>query len=101
MMSLVRKLVVLGFAVIQLVLVARILLDIGVIPPDIGLTDLVVQWSDVLAAPVQGIGGMFGGGGGGLGGLGEGLNPAMVGALVGWSLVEGLILMVVRKFEAV
>lgn len=101
MMSLVRKLVVLGFAVIQLVLVARILLDIGVIPPDIGLTDLIVQWSDVLAAPVQGIGGMVGGGGGGLGGLGEGLNPAMVGALVGWSLVEGLILMVVRKFEAV
>jgi hypothetical protein len=31
--GLVRRLVVLAFAVIQLVLVARILLDIGVIPP--------------------------------------------------------------------
>jgi hypothetical protein len=105
-MGLVRKLVVLAFAVIQLVLVARILLDLGVIPADFAWTGAIVTWSDALAAPVQGVGSglgeIFGGGGiPGMGpGLGDGLNPAMVAALVGWTVVEGLVLRVVAKFVA-
>ena len=39
---LVRRMVVLGSAVIQLVLVARILLDLGVIPEDGTLPGLVI-----------------------------------------------------------
>lgn len=105
-MGIVRKLVVLAFAVIQLVLVARILLDLGVIPADVGFAGAVVEWSDTLAAPVAGIGGgfgdLFGGGIPGLSpGLGEGLNPVMLAALAGWTLVEGLVLRVVMKFAAV
>ena len=105
-MGLIRKLVVLAFAVIQLVLVARILLDLGVIPADFGSAAMIVTWSDTLAAPVQGLGaglgGMFGGGGipGMSPGLGDGLNPAMVAALIGWTVVEGLVLRVVSKFAA-
>jgi hypothetical protein len=107
LMGLVRKLVVLGFAIIQLVLVARILLDIGVIPADWGYSSSIVAWSDTLAAPVAGIGGglgdLFGGGGiPGMGpGLGDGLNPVMLAALFGWTVVEGLVLRVVGKFASV
>jgi len=105
LVGLVRKLVVLAFAVIQLTLVARILLDLGVIPADLGWADAIVSWSDTLAAPVQGLGSglseIFGGGGvPGVGGLGDGLNPAMAAALFGWTVVEGLVLRVVAKFAA-
>src|SRR5690606_19940530 len=98
-LGLVRTLVLLAFAVIQLVLVARILLDRGVIPADVGFAGVILTWSDTLAAPVAGIGSglgsIFGGGGtfggGGIPGmgpsLGEGLNPAMLAALVGWTVV--------------
>lgn len=105
-MGLIRKVVVLGFAFIQLILVARILADLGVIPADFAWIDAVVTWSDALAAPVQGLGsglgGIFGGGGvPGIGpGLGDGLNPAMIAALVGWTIVEGLVMRVVGKFAA-
>jgi hypothetical protein len=105
--GLLRKVVVLAFAVIQLILVARILLDLGVIPTDLGISDLIISWSDALAAPVEALGaglaGMFGGGGvPGLGPVaGDGLNPSMIAALIGWSIVEGLVLGVVRKFAAV
>lgn len=100
-MRLIRRVAVLGFAVIQLVLVARILLDVGVIPADVGFADTLVAWGDALAAPVAAIGGAFGGSGGIGIGLGDGLNPVMIGALVGWSVVESLVLMVVRRLEAV
>ncbi len=103
LMGLVRRLVLLGFAVIQLILVARILLDLGVIPADLGLVDAILAWSDALAAPVRGLGDSLGGlfgGGGAAPGLGAGLNPSMLAALVGWSVVEGLILGVVAKFSA-
>ena len=103
--GLVRKLVVLAFAIIQLVLVARILLDVGVVPADFAWADGIVTWSDALAAPVQGIGSglgeIFGGGGIPGMGLGEGLNPVMLAALAGWTVVEGLVLRVVTKFAAV
>ncbi len=95
-----RRLVVLGFAVLQAVLVARILLDLGVIPADGTLGEFVTTASDLLAAPVQGIGGMFGAMG--LEGIaGEGFNPVMLVALAGWSVVEGLVMRVVRKFDQV
>lgn len=101
-----RRLVLLAFAVIQLVLVTRILLDLGVIPAQATIADFVVPLSDALAAPVaglgSGLGGLLGGGsifGGGL--AGDGLNPAMVAALVGWTIVEGLVLRVVSRSVAI
>lgn len=111
LMGLLRKAVVLAFAVIQLILVARVLLDLGVIPAEGVALDLIVPASDTLAAPVAGLGGGLGGllGGGipGMGGLpgagqalGGGLNPAMLAALAGWTIVEGLVLRVVGKFAA-
>jgi hypothetical protein len=105
-MRLIRRLVVLAFAVIQLILVGRILLDLGVLPTVGAIADIVVPWGDALAAPVQGLGNSLGGffGSGaipGLGAAGGGLNPAMVAALAGWTIVEGLVLRVVGKFAAV
>jgi len=111
--GLLRKVVVLAFAVIQLILVARILLDLGLVPAEGAALEFLVPWSDALAAPVaglgDGLGGLLGGGGRpGLGGLpgtgqalGGGLNPAMLGALAGWTIVEALVLRVVGKFAAV
>ncbi len=106
LMGVLRKLVVLAFALIQLVLVLRILLDLGVIPAEWGFSDLIVTWSDALAAPVAGIGGGLAGlMGGGIPGmdpsLGAGLNSAILAALAGWTVVEGLVLRVVRKFAAI
>ena len=95
----VRRVVVLAFAVIQLVLVARILLDLGVVPGGGWLGELIVTYSDILAAPVQRAGSNFGG----LfaAGAGTGLNVTMLVALAGWSIVEGLIMRVVKKFDEV
>jgi hypothetical protein len=114
LMGLLRKVVVLAFAVIQLILVARILLDLGLVPAEGAALEFLVPWSDALAAPVaglgDGLGGLLGGGGGlpGLGGLpgtgqalGGGLNPAMLAALAGWTIVEALVLRVVGRFAAV
>jgi len=107
LMGLVRKLVVLAFAVIQLILVGRILLDLGIIPAEGAALQYLVPWSDALAAPVKslgdGLGGLLGDGGiPGMGpGLGGGLNAAMLAALVGWTIIEGLVLRVVGKFAAV
>lgn len=106
-MRLVRRLVVLAFAVIQLILVGRILLDLGIIPAEGLALEYLLPLSDALAAPVrglgEGLGGLLGGGGipGSGRGLGGGLNPTMVGALAGWTIVEALVLRVVGKFAAV
>lgn len=101
---LLRRLTVAVFALIQAVLVARILLDIGLIPADSGFGETIISLSDFLAAPVQGVGNglnsMFGGTG--LDSMaGEGFNSVMLVALVGWSVVEGLVMRVVRKFDEV
>ena len=99
---LLRRAVALVFAVVQLVLVARILLDLGVIPLDSSIGEMIVTYSDLLAAPVEGIGNGLGFGGGGFGSMaGEGFNAVMLAALVGWSVVEGLVMRVVRKFDQV
>jgi hypothetical protein len=98
-LRLIGRLVVLAFAVIQLILVARILLDLGVIPADLPGVDLIGPWSEVLIAPVAGLAsGVFGGGFGGALVPGGGFDPAVMGALVGWTIVEGLVLGVVRRF---
>jgi hypothetical protein len=100
---LVNRLVVLAFAVIQAVLVARILLDLGVIPADWGISAGIAGWSDTLAAPVSGLtGGLFDGGAtSGLGpSFGDGFNPVMLAALFGWTMVEGLVMGVVRKLAS-
>lgn len=101
---LLARLVVLVFAVIQLVLVVRILLDLRVFPPEGVWSERIIAWSDALAAPVQGVGGGIGGmfGGGDLGMIpGAGFNPVMVAALAGWSVVEWLSMRVVQKLASV
>lgn len=99
-----RRVVVLVFAMIQLTLVLRILLDLGIIPADGTVGLAIIHWSDLLAAPVEGIGSGLSGliGGGGFDFIaGEGLNPVMIAALAGWTVLETLIMRVVRKFESV
>ncbi len=98
-----RRVVLLAFALIQLLLVARILLDLGVIPPVGSWSEFIITWSDIFAAPVEGLGeGLFGGAGGlGLPIAGEGFNPVMIAALIGWSLVEALVMRAVNKFAAI
>jgi len=100
----IRRVVLLAFALIQLVLVARILLDLGVIPADTAVSEPIVDFSERLAAPVQGVGGALPFGLGGVlggGGVGGGLNVAMLMALAGWTVVEALVMRVVRKFDAI
>ncbi len=101
---LIRRAVLLTFALIHLVLVARILLDLGVIPADAGIGELIATWSNVLAAPVQGVGSgldsLFGGGGF-TAIAGDGFDPAIVAALLGWTVVQNLVMRVVRKFDEI
>ncbi|MDH3189053.1 MAG: hypothetical protein OEM39_00180 [Acidimicrobiia bacterium] len=99
-----RRLTVFLFALIQAILVARILVDLGIIPIDNGFSDFIVTWSNILAAPVQGIGSGVGAlfGGGGIDMIaGEGIDPVIVIALIGWSVIEPWVMRVVRKFEEV
>ena len=100
----IQGLFILAFTLIQLILVARILLDIGVIPAAGSWGEFIISTSDTLAAPVQGIGNGLAGmlGGGGLDMIaGEGLNGVMIVALAGWSVLEALVMRVVRKFSAI
>lgn len=116
----VGRVVALLFALIQGVLIARILLDLGIIPAENSFGTFIIVWSDTLAAPVQGIGGglggLFGGGvpvgippgvpglpGGELlgGGAGTGFNPTMLAALAGWTAVEWLVMRFVNKLRQV
>lgn len=90
----IKRVVVWAFAAVQAILVARILLDLGVIPEDWSINGFIVSASDALAAPVQGLGNMFGSFGGP---AGDGFNPIMVGALIGWTMVEALVMRVVNK----
>jgi len=96
--------VLLTFALIHLVVVVRILLDLGVVPEDGGVGELIVSWSNVLAAPVQGVSSgldsLFGGEGF-TANAGDGFDPAIVAALAGWSVVQGLVMRVVRKFDEI
>jgi len=90
----IRQLIFIAFGVIQAVLGARILLDLGVLPPDMPLVDLIVPISDALAAPVTAIAERFGAA---PPDIGMGLNPTIVTALIGWSLLEAVVLMVLGR----
>ena len=100
----VRRAVLLVFTIIQAILVARIVVDLGVIGAETGFGEFVISWSNVLAAPVQGVSSgldsLFGGGGF-TAIAGDGFDPAIVAALAGWSVVEGLVMRVVRKFDQI
>lgn len=101
---LIRRVVVLLFTLIQGVLIARILIDLGVIPTENGFSDFIVFWSNFLAAPVQGIGSGLGAlfGGGGIEMIaGEGLDAVIVTALIGWTVVEKLAMRFFTKLETV
>ena len=58
------------------------------------LVDLIVPISDALAAPVTAIVERFGAA---PPDFGMGLNPAIVTALIGWSLIEAVVLMVLGR----
>ena len=90
----IRQLVVGAFGLVQLVLGARIMLDLGVLPSDMPFVGLIVPFSDALAAPITSLAERFGAS---PPGIGAGLNPAIVTALIGWSLVEMVVLMVVGR----
>ena len=94
-LAFVRRLIVIAFGVVQLILIARIASDLGYLPEAIP-TALVVQWSDALAAPVAGIADSFLGGSGI--GAGSGLNMTMVAALAAWSAVEGILWGILGRF---
>lgn len=102
--TLFRKTVLLAFALIHVVLVSRILLDLGIIPEDNRFGELIATWSGVLAAPVQGLGSgldsLFGGGGF-TAIAGDGFDPAIIAALIGWTLVQNLVMRAVRKFDEI
>jgi hypothetical protein len=69
LIGLIRRLVILGFGVVQLILIARIALDLGYLP-DAVPADLVIAWSDAVAAPVEQLAAAVLGPGGRLGFLG-------------------------------
>lgn len=101
---LIRRVVVLLFTLIQGVLIARIFIDLGVIPTENTFSDVIVFWSNFLAAPVQGIGSGLGTlfGGGGIEMIaGEGLDAVIVTALIGWTVVEKLAMRFFSKLETV
>lgn len=90
----IRQLVIAAFGLVQAVLGARILLDLGVLPTDMPFVNLIVPFSDMLAAPIIALAEWFGAG---TPGVGAGLNPAIVTALIGWSLIEMVALMVIGR----
>lgn len=90
----VRQLIVVAFAIIQAILGARILLDLGVLPMDMPFVDFIEPASNALAAPVVALAERFGAE---APGFGAGLDPAIVTALIGWSLIEVVVLMVVGR----
>ncbi len=100
----IRRAVLLVFALIHTVLIARILLDLGVIPEGNGFADSIAAWSNVLAAPVQGVSSGLDsllGGGGFTAIAGDGFDPAILAALAGWTVVQKLVMRVVRKFDEI
>jgi hypothetical protein len=53
-----RQLVVIVFGVIQLILVARIAIDLGALSAEGGNADFVITTTEALAAPVQALAGL-------------------------------------------
>jgi hypothetical protein len=87
----VRRIIVIVFGAIQAVLTARIAIDFGFLPAEGGIADLVVPLSETLAAPIQVVADAVGVDFSGI--PGAGIDPAILTALIGWSIVEGLVLL--------
>jgi hypothetical protein len=90
----IRQLVVAAFGLVQTVLGLRILLDLGVLPLDMPFSELIEPLSDALAAPITALAERFDAA---PPDFGMGLNPAIVTALIGWSIIEMVVLMVVGR----
>jgi hypothetical protein len=90
-----RRLIVIAFGLIQLVLTARLAMDLGMFSAEGDLADLIVRLSEALASPIQvaahAIGVSF------EGFPGSGMDPAILTALIGWSIVEAIVLMIVGR----
>ena len=88
-----RQIIVIAFGAIQLILGARIAIDLGFLPAEGGIADFVIPTSEALAAPIQAIADAIGFD---LSGIpGGGVDPVILAALIGWSIVEGIVLMLV------
>jgi hypothetical protein len=86
-----QSLIVIGFGLIQLVLVGRIAIDLGFLSSEGNVADFVISASEALAAPVQAVSDAMGIH---LVGVpGAGIDAAILAALLVWSLVEGILLM--------
>jgi hypothetical protein len=92
------RLIVLAFGVIQLILAARIAIDFGIIASDGAIAGLVIPVSEALASPMQALADAIGID---LSAVpGAGIDPAILAALVGWSAIEGLALMIFSRSAA-
>lgn len=92
------RLIVLAFGAIQLVLATRIAIDFGLIPSDGAIADVVIPLSEALASPMQALADAIGIDFGGV--PGAGIDPAILTALIGWSAIEGLALMIFSRSAA-
>lgn len=108
LVPLLTKTVVLGFGAIQGLLTLRLVMGFLDLPQAImQFEPTVMVLTEPLIDPFRGFQGLLGGGLGGLGGLGgmpgggftDGLDSAVLVALVGWSLVELVVLGVLRIFR--
>ncbi len=89
------RLIVLAFGAIQLILTARLAIDAGILPSAGAIADVIVPASEALAAPIQALADAIGVD---LSGVpGAGFDPAILVALVGWTAVEGLALMIFSR----
>jgi hypothetical protein len=90
-----RRLIVLTFGVLQLFLLARLAIDLRVVSAGGEVARVIVRLSEALAAPVQvvadAIGVNFDAA------PGAGMDPAIITALIGWSVVEAILLMVFSR----
>jgi hypothetical protein len=91
-----RRLVLFAFGAIQLVLVARIAIDLGFLPAGGDLAGFIAPLSDTLAAPVRALGDAIGVDFTAAAGS---VDPAIIGALVGLSAIEGIVLMIVARTQ--
>ena len=89
-----RRLILFAFGAIQLVLVARIAIDLDVLPASGDLAGFIVPLSDTLATPVRALGDAIGVDFTASAGS---VDPAIIAALVGWSAIEGIVLMIVAR----
>ncbi|MDQ3448219.1 MAG: YggT family protein [Chloroflexota bacterium] len=105
LVALLTKMVVLGFGAIQGLLTLRLVMGFLDLPRAImQFEPTVIVLSEPLIDPFRGFQGLLGGGLGGLGGMPGGgftggLDSAVLVALVGWSLVELVVLGVLRIFR--